>query len=106
MPRFLRLLGSKLGDEFVTFVRQEPIVEALTAHCDELTAARDEVLLGVEEDFVLAAEEQRPTALPKSPLGQAIGYALNNWEALHRYLDQGYLAIGRVERWRGSLVEV
>jgi hypothetical protein len=32
-------------------------------------------------------------ALPKSVLGQAVGYALNNWEALHRYLEQGYLAI-------------
>jgi transposase len=32
-------------------------------------------------------------ALPKSPLGQAIGYALNNWEALCRYLEQGYLSI-------------
>ena len=31
--------------------------------------------------------------LPKSALGQAIGYALNNWEALSRYLEQGYLAI-------------
>jgi transposase len=38
-------------------------------------------------------DEQRPRALPKSPLGQAIGYALNNWEALRRYLEQGYLAI-------------
>src|SRR5262249_52443930 len=38
-------------------------------------------------------DEQRPKALPKSPLGQAIGYALNNWEALERYLEQGYLAI-------------
>src|SRR5215468_4234858 len=27
-------------------------------------------------------DEQRPRALPKSPLGQAIGYALNHWEAL------------------------
>lgn len=36
---------------------------------------------------------QRPQALPKSALGQAIGYALNNWEALRRYLEQGYLAI-------------
>ncbi len=26
-------------------------------------------------------DEQRPKALPKSPLGQAIGYALNNWTA-------------------------
>jgi hypothetical protein len=38
-------------------------------------------------------DEQRPQALPKTPLGQAIGYALNNWEALKRYLEQGYLAI-------------
>jgi hypothetical protein len=38
-------------------------------------------------------EEQRPQALPKSALGQAVGYALNHWEALGRYLEQGYLAI-------------
>jgi transposase len=38
-------------------------------------------------------EEQRRQALPKSPLGQAIGYALNHWEALRRYLEQGYLCI-------------
>jgi transposase len=38
-------------------------------------------------------DEQRPQTLPKSALGQAVGYALNNWEALGRYLEQGYLAI-------------
>jgi transposase len=38
-------------------------------------------------------DEQRPQALPKSPLGQAIGYALNHWDALERYLEQGYLCI-------------
>jgi transposase len=38
-------------------------------------------------------DEERPRALPKSALGQALGYALNNWEALKRYLEQGYLAI-------------
>jgi transposase len=36
---------------------------------------------------------QRPKALPKSPFGQAVGYALNNWGALGRYVEQGYLAI-------------
>lgn len=35
----------------------------------------------------------RPTALPKSALGIAIGYALNNWAALKRYRDEGHLAI-------------
>src|SRR5205085_11152863 len=38
-------------------------------------------------------DEQRGPALPKTPLGKAIGYACNNWEALQRYLEQGYLAI-------------
>ena len=38
-------------------------------------------------------DDQRPKALPKSPFGQAVGYALNNWEALGRYVEQGYLAI-------------
>ena len=38
-------------------------------------------------------DEERSRALPKSLLGKAVGYALNNWEALRRYLEQGYLAI-------------
>jgi transposase len=35
----------------------------------------------------------RSGALPKSPLGSAIGYTTNNWAALARYRDEGYLAI-------------
>jgi transposase len=38
-------------------------------------------------------EAQRPEVLPKSPMGEAIGYALNNWEALKRYTEAGFLAI-------------
>lgn len=38
-------------------------------------------------------DEHKAKTLPKSALGQAIGYARNNWEALGRYLEQGYLAI-------------
>jgi transposase len=37
--------------------------------------------------------EQKPGALPKSPLGTAIGYASNNWDALKRYLGRGFLAL-------------
>ena len=37
--------------------------------------------------------EQKPDALPKSPLGTAIGYASNNWDALKRCLEQGFLAL-------------
>jgi transposase len=38
-------------------------------------------------------DDPKDEALPKSKLGQAIGYALNNWTALCRYVEQGYLAI-------------
>src|SRR5688572_3037661 len=37
--------------------------------------------------------EQKAGALPKSPLGTAIGYVTNNWDALKRYLEAGYLAL-------------
>jgi transposase len=38
-------------------------------------------------------DEQADKVLPKSLMGQAVGYALNNWTALCRYVEQGYLAI-------------
>ncbi|MCE9532626.1 MAG: IS66 family transposase, partial [Planctomycetes bacterium] len=45
-------------------------------------------------------KEHKDQVLPKSPMGEAIGYALNNWTALNRYVDVGYLAIdnNRAER--------
>jgi transposase len=36
---------------------------------------------------------ERPKVLPKSPMGEAIGYALNHWNALIRPLDAGFLEI-------------
>jgi len=38
-------------------------------------------------------QQEQITVLPKSPIGQAIGYALNNWTALTRYGDDGDLHI-------------
>jgi transposase len=54
---------------------------------------RQEQAAPVLRDLKQWLDEQRPQALPKTPLGQAVGYALNNWAALVRYLEQGYLAI-------------
>jgi transposase len=47
----------------------------------------------VREEFHAWLTARRAEALPKSPLGEAVGYALSNWEALMRYTEQGYLAI-------------
>ena len=38
-------------------------------------------------------EQQRASALPKSPFGQAVQYALNHWESLLLYTQHGFLAI-------------
>jgi hypothetical protein len=63
---------------------------------------RQDLALPILAQFRQWLEAQRPQVLPKSPMGEAIGYALNNWEALVRYTEVGFLAIGRVERWRGG----
>ena len=38
-------------------------------------------------------EQERPQVLPKSPMGQAVAYALRHWQALTRYLGDGFLDI-------------
>ena len=37
--------------------------------------------------------EQEPKVLPKSPIGQAIAYALRHWQALTRFTEHGFLNI-------------
>ena len=38
-------------------------------------------------------DERQADALPKSALGKAVGYTLNQWDALVRYTEDGDLAI-------------
>jgi transposase len=38
-------------------------------------------------------QAEQPKVLPKSLMGQAIAYALRHWQALTRYLDDGFLDI-------------
>jgi transposase len=38
-------------------------------------------------------EQERLELLPKSPIGQATAYALRHWQALTRYLEDGFLDI-------------
>jgi transposase len=40
-----------------------------------------------------ALEKLRPHYLPRSPMGQAISYALNHWAALERFLEHGEVEI-------------
>jgi transposase len=67
--------------------------EERRAREEERRLQRQEQAQGMLEALKKWLVEQRGQVLPKSSLGQAIGYALNNWESLCRYLEQGYLSI-------------
>jgi transposase len=54
---------------------------------------RQDLALPILGQFQKWLEAQRPEVLPKSSMGEAIGYALNNWMALMRYTEAGFLAI-------------
>jgi transposase len=54
---------------------------------------RQDLAVPILETFRRWLEAQCGDVLPKSPLGEALGYALNNWSALVRYTEAGFLAI-------------
>jgi transposase len=54
---------------------------------------RQDVALPILVRFEEWLRLRQSEALPKSPLGEAIGYALHNWPALVRYTEAGFLSI-------------
>ena len=68
------------------------------AQAAALDATRRQALRAAESRPVLTVIEEQietltPTVLPKSPLGEALGYLRRQWRALRRYTDDGALAI-------------
>jgi transposase len=60
---------------------------------ERIAAVRRERAGPLLESFGQWLSERHAKALPKSPIGQAIAYALSNWKALCRYTEDGDLAI-------------
>jgi transposase len=56
-------------------------------------AMRRDLSVPILDKFHAWLEQERAAVLPKSPMGEAISYALNNWGALIRYTEAGFLAI-------------
>ena len=70
-------------------------VERSCANCtpEQRHAARQTHALPVLAQFKTWLDEQAPRVLPKSPIGEAFTYTLNQWAALVRYTEDGTLAI-------------
>lgn len=54
---------------------------------------RQDLAVPILETFHGWIEKEHPRVLPKSPMAEALGYARNNWAALVRYTEAGFLAI-------------
>jgi transposase len=54
---------------------------------------RQELAVPILNQFHTWLEALRAEVLPKSPLAEAVGYALNHWTALVRYTEAGFLSI-------------
>jgi transposase len=54
---------------------------------------RQDLALPILEKFHAWLVAEHARGLPKSPLTEALGYALNNWSALIRYTEAGFLEI-------------
>lgn len=79
----------------------EKEIKATLAEQKLTGAAADALRLAVRQEKAVPEltalgqwlEQQRASALPKSPFGQAVQYALNHWAALVLYTRHGFLAI-------------
>jgi hypothetical protein len=65
--------------------------EAKTCHSDERYQMRQQKAMPVLNEFKVWLDTQ--CVLPKSPLGKAISYTLNQWPKLIRYCNDGCLEI-------------
>ena len=60
---------------------------------DRLLEARQQQAKPILAEIRAALDDYRLAVLPKSPMGKAITYSLNQWEALNRYTDDPLLSI-------------
>ena len=85
----------KSASEAIDFIQQLYKVESLAADLDpdERSQLRIAVSKPLLDDFKKWLDLQIVVALPKSQIAKAVKYALNNWQALNTFLEDGDLNI-------------
>jgi transposase len=67
--------------------------QAKDAPAADRRVLRQEYARPIVAEFLTWLDEEQPAVLPKSPIGEAFRYTLNQWAALQVYLSDGDLAI-------------
>jgi len=90
-----RTTDPERGHAAIAWIRRLYDIEDVVKSMSDVDRAayRQEHARPLLTSFAQWLREQREMVLPKSPIGQAMAYALSNWEALCRYTDVGFLAI-------------
>ena len=73
--------------------KTEHRAKQLKLEFDQVKALRQQESVPVLNQFHQWLIKTKEGALPKSPLGQALSYALNQWDTLTVYCQEGYLDI-------------
>jgi transposase len=79
----------------LAFIARLYEIERNCANCtpEQCHTARQTHALPILKQFKAWLDDQAPRVLPKSPIGEAFTYTLNQWAALLRYTEHGALAI-------------
>lgn len=85
----------KRAAAMLTFVRDLYAVEddAKRLADDERRAMRQARSVAILAEIKTWLDRERDVVLPRSPMAQAITYALNQWQALNVYVTEGFLNI-------------
>jgi transposase len=95
--KFFDALGTngKASGEALAMIQALYLIEKEyhSASDDERLAQRQSKSMAILEDMKKWLDHQKVIALPKSPLGKAVTYTLNNWKALNTFTSRGDLTI-------------
>jgi transposase len=86
---------SKRAAAILTLIRDLYSIEddAKPLSDDERRAMRQSRSVPILNEIKIWLDREREVVLPRSPMAQAITYALNQWDALNTYVTEGYLNI-------------
>lgn len=73
-------------------MKQRPEAPADERH-KVVRALRQEKAVAVLAEIKAWLDREKDIVLPRSPMAAAIGYTLNQWDALNRYVEHGFLNI-------------
>ena len=88
-----RAVKGEVSQRLSTLGREPSDVERQAMDDQVRAEARDKNSREILNGFSLWLESRVVQVLPKSPMGEAIGYARSNWQALNRYLEAPWLSI-------------